>query len=195
MRLPPLASLVLRLHSAGCLRLPAAGCLLLLVAGCGAGQYGFSQTYETLSDEDDFAEGAQEAVYEDVKRDPAGFRSQNVGWFGIVTTVEAGPGGASLVHMTHRIHQERHLCSDETASSCRVTVSERASGPWTAVLTIRVEDQVGVDRLATGSLLKVYGAPNGEFDAEGGPVLAVRYYRHWPRGAYVTTADRGRMRR
>jgi hypothetical protein len=169
--------------------------LLALSAGCGAGQFGFSQTYVTLSEEDDFADGAQEAVYEDVKRDPVGYRSQNIGWFGIVTSVEAGPNGSSLVHMTHRVHQERHLCADETDASCRVTVADRTSGPWTAVLTMRPEDREGQDRLTTGSLLKVYGAPNGDFDAEGGPVLAARYYRHWPRGAYVTTGDRNRMRR
>ena len=169
--------------------------LCVLVAGCGGGQYGFSRTYSTLSEEDDYAETAQESVYEDVRRDPASFRSQNIGWFGVVTTVENGPNGAKLVHLTHRIHQERHLCTDETDGSCRVTVSERASGPWTAVLTVHAEDLEGVDRLGTGSLIKGYGSPNGEFDAEGGPVLALRYYRHWPRGAYVTTADRGRMRR
>ncbi len=168
---------------------------LALLGGCGGGQYGFSQTYTTLSDEDDFAEGAQEAGYEDVKRDPAGFRSQNLGWFGVVTSVESAPGGASLVHLTHRVHQERHLCADETSDSCRVTVAERTGGPWSAVLTIREEDRVGRDKLAAGSLLKVYGSPTGDFDADGGPVLTARYYRHWPRGAYVTTADRNRMRR
>ena len=62
-------------------------------------------------------------------------------------------------------------------------------------LTLRPEDTVGTDRVWTGSLLRVIGAPTGEFDAEGGPVLAAAYYRHWPRGAYVTTADRARMRR
>ncbi len=130
-----------------------------------------------------------------MRRDPAGYRARRVAWFGVVTGVESGPGGTSLVHLTHRIHQERHLCGDETDGSCRVTVSERASGPWTATITLRPEDTVGVDRVWMGSLLRVFGAPSGEFDAEGGPVLAAHYYRHWPRGAYVTTADRARLRR
>jgi hypothetical protein len=168
---------------------------LLALGGCGANPYGFSRSYETLSDEEDFAEGAEEAVYEDVRRDPARFRERCLAWFGVVTGVEAGSGGATLVHLTHRSHQERHLCADETDASCRVTVSERASGPWSATLTLRAEDTVGTDRVWTGSLLRVIGVPTGEFDAEGGPVLAAAYYRHWPRGAYVTTADRARMRR
>ena len=168
---------------------------LLALGGCGANPYGFSRSYETLSDEEDFAEGAEEAVYEDVRRDPARFRERRLAWFGVVTGVEAGSGGATLVHLTHRSHQERHLCADETDASCRVTVAERASGPWSATLSLRPEDTVGTDRVWTGSLLRVIGAPTGEFDAEGGPVLAAAYYRHWPRGAYVTTADRARMRR
>ncbi len=35
----------------------------------------------------------------------------------------------------------------------------------------------------------------GEYDDQGGPVLQAQYYRHWPRGEYVTTANVGALRR
>jgi hypothetical protein len=76
-----------------------------------------------------------------------------------------------------------------------VTVSDRQSGPFTAKLAIRPEDQSGQDRLWTGSLVRVYGHPTGEFDEEGGPVIQAEWYRHWPRGKYVTTGAAASMRR
>ena len=164
--------------------------------GCGAGQYGYAREYEPLGDEDDLIEAEQPASYEEVKRDPNAFRSQLIGWFGVVTAVAAGENGEAQVAMTHRVHQDRHLCADETAGSCRVTVSERQSGPFTALIRLRPEDAAGhEDRVWIGSLIKVYGSPTGDFDAEGGPVLRARWYRHWPRGYYRTTAARGLMRR
>jgi hypothetical protein len=166
-----------------------------LTACGGAGPYGFAVEYVPLAEEEEFLETATEAPYEDVRRDPAAYRTRVIGWFGVVTGIEPGEGGTTLVHLTHRIHQPRHLCADERARSCRVTVSERASGPWTAVLTLRPEEREGRDRLYTGSLVKVYGTTTGDFDADGGPVLAARWHRHWPRGTFVTTADRSRMRR
>lgn len=167
----------------------------LIVVGCGGGgQYGFTRTYEPQDEEEPFMEQEAQAVsYEDVKRDPAQFRSSTIGWFGVVTAVEGS--GTVRVAMTHRIHQDRHLCGDETAGSCRVTVSDRQSGPFTAILELRPEDRDGQDRLWVGSLVKVYGSPNGEFDAQGGPVIQARWYRHWPRGYYVTTSAAASMRR
>ena len=132
--------------------------------------------------------------YEEVRRDPAQFRSSTIGWFGVATAVTAGEGGRTRVALTHRIHQERHLCNDETAGSCRVTVSDRQSGPFTAVLELAPDDREGELRLWVGSLIKVYGSPNGEFDDQGGPVIMVQHYRHWPRGYYVTTSAAGSMR-
>lgn len=169
--------------------------LALLAAGCGAGAYSFSREYVPLSEEDELLEAAADTSYEDVRRDPNAFRSSSLGWFGVVTNVEGDPNGSVRVALTHRIHQPRHLCGDETDGSCRVTVSERESGPFSAVLTLRSEDRAGTERVGSGSLLRVYGSPTGEFDEAGGPVIQATYYRHWPRGYYVTTGDRGRMRR
>lgn len=165
------------------------------LAGCGgAGPYGYAREYEPLSEEDEYLETEQHAVYEDVRGDPAGYRASQLGWFGVVTDIDSS-GERARVHLNHRIHQARHLCADEYDSSCRVTVSERQGGPFTAILDIRPDDLSGQDRLWVGSLVKVYGSPTGEFDEDGGPVIDAEWYRHWPRGKYVTTGAAASMRR
>jgi hypothetical protein len=167
----------------------------LFMSACGGGQYGYDRAYVALGDEDPHMEQVGPVSYEDVRRDPADYRTATLGWFGVVTSVERDSDNRTLIHGTHRIHQARHLCSDETAGSCRVTVSDRQSGPFTAVVDIHPEDREGELRLWAGSLVKVYGSPSGEFDTEGGPILEGAYYRHWPRGTYVTTGAAGSMRR
>jgi hypothetical protein len=167
----------------------------LLLAACGAGQYGYDREYVPLSDEESYMERVTDVSYEDVRRDPADYSSTTLGWFAVVTSVERDAGNRTLIHGTHRIHQTRHLCSDETSGSCRVTVSDRESGPFTAVVDIHPEDREGESRLWAGSLVKIYGSPTGEFDTEGGPIVEADFYRHWPRGTYVTTGAAGSMRR
>ena len=169
--------------------------LLVVLSACGGGQYGYDREYVTLGDEDPYMSQVGEVSYEDVRRDPADYQSATLGWFGIVTSVERDADNRTLIHGTHRIHQRRHLCSDQTSGSCRVTVSDRQSGPFTAIVDIHPEDREGEMRLWAGSLVKVYGSPTGEFDTEGGPILQAEFYRHWPRGTYVTTGAAGSMRR
>lgn len=171
--------------------------LLLLTACGGAGQYGFAREYVPLDAEEPYIEETTEISYEEVRRDPADFSEATVAWFGVVTAVAVDPSGSApaLVSMTFRTHQARHLCRDETRGSCRVTVSERAGGPFSALVEIRPDDRDGETRLWNGSLLKVYGVPTGDFDDEGGPILRARWYRHWPRGYFVTTGAAGAMRR
>jgi hypothetical protein len=94
-----------------------------------------------------------------------------------------------------RAHQARHLCTEDSRSSCRVTVSEAQLGVFTVDLVLKPEEVNGKERIWVGSLLKVYGTHSGEYSEETGPVLNVSYHRHWPRGFYVTTAARGSMRR
>ena len=54
----------------------------------------------------------------------------------------------------------------------------------------------GENRVQVNSLLRVYGTViQGEYDREGGPILQGQYYRHWPRGEYVTSANASAMRR
>jgi hypothetical protein len=177
------------------LSLGAAFASVALVSACGAGQYGYDREYVPLGDEDDYLEQATEVTYEEVRRNPADYRSAMVGWFGVVTALDADANGRARVALTYRTHQPRHLCRDETAGSCRVTVSDRAGGPFSAVIEMRPEDRAGQDRMWIGSLVKVYGLPSGDFDEQGGPVLQAQHYRHWPRGTYVTTGAASAMRR
>lgn len=168
--------------------------LLLLVAGCAStNAYGYTRTYEPLADEEPFAEQATDVSYEDVRRDPETSKNLVVAWFGTVTTVNA-QGAHAKVALVQRYHQERHQCSDEFESSCRVTITPKEGGPFTAELDIRPEHSQGRDRIAPGSLLKVYGHVEDAFDDRGGPILKVDYYRHFPAGTYVIAGTGGRMR-
>ena len=142
------------------------------------------------------ASRAEEPVYDDIRRAPEPYRGRLVSFFGVVRSVGHGEGGASRLALQVRTHQERHLCEEDSESSCRVTVSARDGGAFTAVVTLRQEDLDGENRLQTNSLVRVFGTVTpGEYDPEGGPVVQVQYYRHWPRGQYVTTASADSMRR
>ena len=171
--------------------------IVLLVAGCGgAGPYGYSREYVPLDAEEPHLEAETAISYEEVRRDPEDFRSATVGWFGVVTEVEPRDDGTALVRMTYRTLSARNLCADERDSSCRVTVSEREGGPFTAIVRLAPEELSGERRVWVGSLLKIYGHPTGELDPQTeGPILEAVYHRHWPRGTYVTTGARATMRR
>lgn len=175
--------------------------LLALVCaglGCaGAGPYGHARSYVTSSDESSWAERATEPVYDDVRRMPDQHQNEVMSFFGVVTAVHRGRvGEPSRVAMQIRTHQERHLCEDESESSCRVTVNARDGGPFTGIVTLRTDDMDGENQVQVNSLLRVFGTlVQGEYDEQGGPVLQVQHYRHWPRGEYVTTANAGALRR
>jgi hypothetical protein len=167
-----------------------------LVGCAGPGKYGYARRYVPLEAEEPFVEHAERVTYEQVRRDPLDYRGTMLGWFGVVTGLDEAPEGeGTMVHMTFRSHRKRHLCRTERESSCRVTVSEEQGGPFTARLRLRPDDRKGQSKVWVGSLLKVYGKPTGEFDERGGPILSTEWYRHWPRGNYVTTAAQGAMRR
>ncbi len=172
-------------------------CLVLLAAiGCGGSNpYGHGREYVPADEEEPFLEKARDISYEEIRRDPSAFASQLVGWFGIVTAIEKAPSGELKVALDLRFHQPRHLCTDQFESSCRVTISERAGGPFSTVLRVRSEDALGQGRLNTGSLVKIYGLPTGEFDERGGPMIKTQWYRQWPHGAYVSTTGAVTMRR
>lgn len=168
---------------------------VLFVAACGSNPYGYSPEYEATSDEAPYEERAAELSYEEVRRDPEGYRDRTLGWFGTVTSIKQETGGHTRIGLSLRFHQPRHLCAGPTDDTCRVTISERVGGPFTAVVELRPEDLSGSTRLNNGSLVRVYGHVNGDLDDEGGPVLIADYYRHWPHGTFVTTAARSSMRR
>lgn len=166
--------------------------LVLLLSACaGGGPYGFSPQYVQTNDEEAALESVTEVGYEDVRRDPNGYAETTISWFGIVTSVDE----SGVIEMTYRTLAPRNICSDATDASCRVTVSARAGGPFTARVQLRPEDAQGEDRVWNNSLIRIVGRPTQDFDERGGPILEANYYRHWPRGAYVTTAARSSMRR
>jgi hypothetical protein len=166
------------------------------LGGCyNAGPYGYDHYYVPLDYEDDLVETAQEAVFNEVRTDPEDFGGTLISWFGVVEQVDAGEGGASIVRLSFRTHQERHLCFEEERNTCRVTVSQASAGTFTARVRLRPEDQQGQNSIGSGSLLRVYCHVTGEFDAEGGPLLDCEQYRHWPRGQWAHTGMRGQMRR
>jgi hypothetical protein len=170
-------------------------CSLSWAACGGSGNYNFARSYEPLRAEKSYYNAAQAVPYEDIKRDPNGFQNTEIGWFGVVHGVTELGDGKTRLSLALHAHHERHLCSDQNASSCRLTIAERDLGPFTVDLQLKPEEKQGRDRVWLGSLLKVYGHPTGEYGEDGGPIVAVTYYRHWPRSAYVTTASRASMRR
>jgi hypothetical protein len=163
--------------------------------GCGGNPYGYAPEYAPLSDEDPYYDKGVEMSYEEVRRDPLGNQAQTIAWFGTVTDVQPGASGQSKVAMDLRFHQERHLCTDQFDDSCRVTISQKTGGPFSALITLRPEDRDGRDRLYAGSLVKIYGQVTTDYDDRGGPIIKAAYYRHWPRGQYVTTGRAVNMRR
>lgn len=174
------------------------GALLASVAGCGGGRWSYSREYSTWGDEGQYLDREVQLTYEEVKRFPDRHADDLIGWFGTVTDIDEldRSTGEARLTLQLRSHRERHLCSDETSGSCRVTVSDRPIGPFTALVRIRPEDlDDGPERLWTGSLMKVYGHVLDGGDEESGPTIQVEWYRHWPHGYFVTTAAAGSMRR
>jgi hypothetical protein len=164
--------------------------------GCGASNpYGFGRTYTPSDAEEPYSERAVDVSYEDVRRDPQAYAGRMLGWFGVVDGAKRLPSGEVKLSLELHFHQPRHVCSDQFESSCRVTISERAGGPFSTTLRLRPEDESGADRVNVGSLVRVYGSPTGDFDDRGGPVIKAQFYRQWPHGAYVSASARAAMRR
>jgi hypothetical protein len=170
--------------------------LALVLTACGGNPYGYAPQYAPLSEEEPYFEQGRAYGYEDVRRDPLSHQQELLGWFGVVSDVQkVGSGDQVRVAMDLRFHQERHLCTDQFDDSCRVTISDKAGGPFTALLTLRPEDREGRDRVYAGSLLKVYGHVMTDYDDRGGPIVKADYYRHWPRATYVSSSHSVNMRR
>ncbi|MCC7534805.1 MAG: hypothetical protein IT379_01255 [Deltaproteobacteria bacterium] len=170
--------------------------LIALSACGGGGRWGHTRYYSALDgDEEDAIERSRDIPLEDVRRDPAAHRSSFVAWFGVVSHRDVGANGQASLRLSFRAPQPRNLCSDAAEETCRVTVSERTTGDFTALVTLRPDDADGELRVWEGSLIRVYGHPTGELDTDGNPIIRAEYYRHWPPRYYVTTAARATMRR
>lgn len=172
--------------------------ITLATLGCaGAGRYGYAREYAVADAERAWLARTEEVIYDDVRRNPGAYNNRVIDFFGVVTEAPGARSGMpSRISLELRTIQPRNLCADESSSSCRVTVNATNGGPFSAVVTLRDEDLTGENRVQVNSLLRVYGTvAQGQYDDRGGPVIQAAYYRHWPRGEYVTTANAGAMRR
>ena len=171
--------------------------LALCVAACGsAGPYGFSRTYEPLSDEEDLAEGAHEYDPVMIEREPETWKKHRISVFGIVRQRAQAPGGSAYLTLGVRTLSQRNLCDGPADDSCRVTVSEHDFATVHAIAKLRPDDDLGKMSLRPGALVRVIGKLNDDVDKnDGAPVLEAAYYRHWPRNHFVTTASRDHMLR
>ena len=179
------------------MKLVAVSLFSLLLAACGsAGQYGHSPRYVPLGDEEAAATGATDYDPVMAKRSPEKWKGKTVSVFGIVLNRSPGSGGNAEVKLSVRTLEERNLCDSSDDDSCRVTVSEHEHAVVHALLRLSSEDDIGEHSVGPRSLIRVIGTVTDEVDqSDGEPVLKAKFYRHWPRDFYVTTADRGYMRR
>jgi hypothetical protein len=171
------------------MRLPALVLSFALCACHSAGQYGFSRNYQPLSAEDSAVEGAREYDPVMAERDKEEWRKSTTMLFGVVKARGSAKDGSAYLTLSMRTLSDRNLCDDFDEETCRVTVSAHEHAVVHATLKLESGDDIGEHSVGKGSLLRVVGKLTDEVDADdGGPVLRVSYYRHWPRNYYVTTA-------
>ncbi len=165
--------------------------------GCHSpGQYGHSRVYSPLDDESAAAAAAKDYDPIMAERSPDAWKGKPVKLFGVVKSRVQGPGGAADITLSVRTLEPRNLCESSDEDSCRVTVSDREHAIVHALVKLQAEDDIGKLSVGAGSLVRVVGKFRDDVSsADGTPVVGVTYYRHWPRGYYVTTAARSHMLR
>jgi hypothetical protein len=171
--------------------------LFVLVAACGGGgQYGHSVNYAPLSDEEKATKSSKEYDPVMFQRQPEQWHGKPVALFGVVTNRGAGTAGNAYVTMSVRRLEPRNACdSHNDEDTCRTTVSDADFGLVHALLVLHGDDDVGEHSVGGGSLLRLVGTFGEDVDPnDGGPVMRVTYYRHWPRAFYVTKAAAQQMR-
>src|SRR4051812_44056057 len=163
--------------------------LTLLSLAChSAGPYGYARTYQPLSAEESALEGAREFDPVMAERDKEDWKKGTVSLFGIVKARTSAKSGGAYLTLSMRTLSDRNLCEDFDEETCRVTVSEHEHATLHAIVNPASEDEVGEHSVGKGSLLRGVGKPTDEVEPDdGGSVLRVTYYRHWPRHFYVTT--------
>ncbi len=168
---------------------------LLLSACSSAGPYGHSQIYSPLDEEESAATSARDFDPVMVKRSPEQWKKKTVSVFGVVDARSPGTSGNAEVKLSVRRLEPRNLCDSMDEDTCRVTVSDREYAVVHALLHLNAEDDIGEHSLGPQSLVRVIGTLSDDVDpADGEPILVAKYYRHWPRGFYVTSAARSLMR-
>jgi hypothetical protein len=175
--------------------------LLWLVSGasigCGAGPYGHSRVYAALDAEQAALAGAEELDPVMAKRQPEAWAKKTVSVFGVVIKREEGGDKKGNLTLSVRALEPRNLCETVSEDSCRVTVTDREFDRVHARITlVDPNDEIGPASIGPGSLVRVVGklAPTVN-PGDGAQVIVARYYRHWPRGYYVTSSAAGLMRK
>lgn len=168
----------------------------LTVASChSGGQYGYAQTYDPLSEEDDAAEGAREFDPVMMEREPESWRGTKLSIFGVVKARSQAPGGGAYLTLSVRRLLDRNLCDSQDQDTCRVSVTDHEFGLLHATVKLAPEDDIGKLSLGAGSLVRVIGTLTDDVDKNDGmQVLKGSYYRHWPRNYFVTDLDRDHMK-
>jgi hypothetical protein len=171
------------------MRLAALALVLPLAACHSAGQYGYSRQYQPLSAEESALDGAREYDPVMAERDKDEWHKSTTSLFGVVKARSSAKDGSAYLTLSMRTLSERNLCDDADEETCRVTVSAHEHAIVHAALKLENGDDIGEHSIGKGSLVRVVGKLTEEVDPDdGGPVLRVSYYRHWPRNFYVTTA-------
>jgi hypothetical protein len=172
------------------------GWTTLLVSCHSAGPFGHSKVYAPLSAEQSAVSANKEYDPLLAERAPDKLKGRSVWLFGVVTNRASGPGGAANVALSLRALQTRNLCESEDEETCRVTVSEREMGRAHALVALSAEDDMGQESVGLGSLLRIVATVTQDLDPnDGTPILRASFYRHWPRGYYVTTKASSFMKR
>ncbi|MBM4361871.1 MAG: hypothetical protein FJ104_04265 [Deltaproteobacteria bacterium] len=178
------------------LRAAAFPVLLALTACAGAGPYGHAPRYAPLPEEETALDGGVEFDPVMAARAPEKWKNLRVHAFGVVKARRAGAAGRANVTLSLRTLAPRNLCDSSDDSSCRVTVGDHEHSLLHAELTLRPEDERGAESLGIGSLVRVVGAlADGPDATDGAPVIQATYYRHWPRGFFLTSRDAATVRR
>ncbi|MEB2313688.1 MAG: hypothetical protein OZ921_14600 [Sorangiineae bacterium] len=176
--------------------LPAFVAALMAAACHSPGAYGHARVYTPLDEEAAAAENARAYDPALAARMPDEWKRAPVSVFGVVKARLDGASGAASLSLGVRKLEARNLCDTEDEDTCRVTVSEHDFASLHAEVRLREEDELGSASVGPGSLVRVIGVIADDVDPnDGAPVIRARYYRHWPRGHYLTTAAPGRFRR
>lgn len=167
-----------------------------LAAGCGGGgPYGHAVNYAPYGEEEKQLGPARE--YDPVMygRQPDEWRKKPVHLFGVVTNRGTSGGGAYVTVSVRRL-EPRNLCdSNADEETCRVTVSDAEFGVVHGMMNLHGEDDVGEHSVGVGSLVRIVGNFGEDVDPnDAAPIIRVAWYRHWPRGYFVTKAAAAHMR-
>jgi hypothetical protein len=175
------------------------GALLSLLAGSGChsgGPYGHSKIYAPTGDEERAISAAKEYDPVMAQRAPEQWRNKPIALFGVVTNRGSGPGGAAYVALSVRALEPRNLCESDDEDTCRVAVSDREYARIHVLLNLVADDDLGEHSVGMSSLLRVVGKVGDDIDPiDGTPIVRANFYRHWPRGFFVTAKAAAVMRR